>query len=215
MSNERIIREDVKAYLKNKYPTSYIREEFTSNVLTTRNDVFCVSDKHVISVEIKSDKDNLKRLASQVIEYKTYSNLVIVVLDEAHKIKFLRDFSETDLFRGVQVMFYTTKLEAYKRGTSSKYPFLYPLLWSTELKLFTTNLKGRSKIGASEIELREMIENIFTYKEIHDISRHLFVQRIDLTSQILGARFQPFLQDELIEEIIQNKQQHFTNYIEG
>lgn len=217
MSNEKIIRQLCKEFFTKKYPSSIIRDEFTSNKLATRNDLFVIDEESdsIVSVEIKSDGDNLNRLAAQVTEYKTYSNFVYVALDIKHLKKYATQFMDTDLFRGIGLLVYSDEfpgqLTLHKRATRRKFPFLYHLLWSSELKLFTKNLKGRSKVGSNEKDLCEMIECVYTYREIHEISRHLFIER---HKQLIDSyRIEPCLNNELIEETILCKQQQFTNYI--
>ena len=57
MSNEKEIREKVKEYLSTEYKDLTIKEEF-GVFLDSRNDVMGISFNNIVSVEIKSDKDN-------------------------------------------------------------------------------------------------------------------------------------------------------------
>lgn len=218
-SNEKLIRQLCKDFFIKKYPSAIIRDEFTSNKLATRNDLFVIDESEdiICSVEIKSDGDNLNRLAAQITEYKTYSNLVYVALDIKHLKKYSTQFKDTELFVGVGLLVYNSEfpneLTLHKRATKRKFPFLYHLLWSSELKLFTKNLKGRSKIGSNEKDLCRMIECIYTYDEIRIISRHLFIERHKKLEN--SYRIEPDLDNQLIEEMIKYKQQSFTNYIGG
>lgn len=208
-SNEELIRKATKRWLANKFPSATIRDEFTQSHLCIRNDLFAVSSKHSVSVEIKSDKDNFSRLEKQILGYKLFSNIVIVAIDKKHFNSYVKRFMKSELFNGVGLLVYDgydvqEKIAAYH----FEFPMMYDMMWSSELQLFFTGLKLRSKIGKSAKESKEYISKMFTYQEIYDISKYIFVERIAKNDLISS------LPTEWLELIL-TKQEAFTALIKG
>lgn len=213
MSNEKKIRECLREHYSEKFPNAYIRDEFTQQTLYTRNDLFIVDPSVIISIEIKSDADNLKRLEHQVLEYKTYSSYVVIALDIKHQKKFYKEFASNDLFRDVGVLFYENdKLQYARSPYGKKYPMMYPLMWGSELKCFLGKLKGRSKVGSSIDELQNICEQLFTYRELHTISKYMFNKRIRKTGPY-AAKYSPVLDNDELQELILTKQDIFNKII--
>ena len=213
MTNEKEIREAIREYYQDRYPSAVIRDEFTQNHLMTRNDLFVVDDDIIIAIEIKSSGDNLNRLASQIIEYKTYSSKVCIALDIKHKKKFEREFLNTDLMIGCDLFYYSelNGLDRILLARKGKFPMLYNMMWSSELLTFVGKLKGRSKIGKSADALRNYIECIFTYREIYDISKELFIAR---NRDWKNVHHKPKLELGVVD-MINNKQDAFDAYLKG
>lgn len=88
-SNEKAIREIAKQFLA-KHHSKLIIDEFTGGNMKRRPDLTCITDEHIIMVEIKSDKDTFERLEHQILEYKRYSNHVYVFIDICHRDKLLK-----------------------------------------------------------------------------------------------------------------------------
>lgn len=208
-SNEKDIREATREWLQKNYKDVVIRDEFTQNHLVIRNDLFAVCDKHLISVEIKSCSDTLSRLEKQVLGYKEFSNEVIVAIDKKHLKSYRTKFIDAQLFYGVGLLVWEDgKLTLIQRPSTNKIPMLYGMLWSTELSLFFTGLKLRSKIGKSSKESMHYIERIFTYNEIFELSKYIFINRVRSGNLISK------LSDEL-HELILTKQEQFIKLIKG
>lgn len=208
LSNEREIREATRIWITQNYPSTIIRDEFTQNHLPIRNDLFAVCNKYVISIEIKSNKDNFSRLEKQVIGYKGFSNTVIVALDECHLSSYLKRFSNSELFYGVGLLVFNKNgLSQHIRARTNEYPMMYDMLWSSELQLFFSGLKLRSKIKKSSREAKYYINRMFTYQEIYEISKYIFTNRISING------LTSLLSNEL-QEIILTKQEIFTKLIQ-
>lgn len=219
-TNEKEIREATREMFQHRFPTSTIHDEFTQGCLVTRNDLFVVDDNLVCSIEIKSCADNLKKLNYQVMEYKQYSNLVIVILDIKHQKMFEREFIGSDLYNDVEVWYYdetnplvTNPFIKRKKGYKRDMPLLLNMMWSTELKLFLKPLKMKSKVDSSSKALRHCIERIFTYHETHLISKYLFITRQRSAIKQCGFKYTPILDDEFINDLIKSKQNAFLEYL--
>lgn len=108
-SNEKEIREAVKSYLLENYNDLKIKEEF-GVFLDSRNDVMGVSYENIISVEIKSDKDNFLRLEKQLKTYQSFSNIVYVALDITHLKKYEEKFLKNGYqFSSIGILIYDNK----------------------------------------------------------------------------------------------------------
>jgi len=214
-SNEKEIREAAREMFQHRYPTSTIHDEFTQGCLVTRNDLFVVDNNLTCAIEIKSCADNLKKLNYQVMEYKQYSNLVVIILDIKHQKMFEREFIGSDLYNDVEIWYYDDKLINKKRGHKRELPLLLSMMWSSELKLFLKPLKMKSKIDSSSKALLHCIERIFTYHEIHLISKYLFITRQKSDIKQCGFKYNPVLEDQTIIDIILNKQNDFLKYLKG
>jgi len=210
MSNEKTIRLLCKELFLLKYPNATIVDEFTCDSLCTRNDLFIVDDSKdiVLSIEIKSDRDNLKRLYKQVTDYKTYSNIVYAILDIKHLKKYNNSFRELPEFKDVGLIIYDNgNMVLEKSAKVNKFPKLLKLLRTNELNIFSTGLKGRSKIPGNAKYLKKMINNVFG-EDAEIIARSIFMHRI-------GKEYnpKPVIHDDKIKKLILSKQQTFTNYI--
>jgi len=213
MSNEKIIREA----LRKKYSTQgCIIDEFTCDALDTRNDLMLISNDIIISFEIKSDKDTLKRLRKQVLEYQTYSSLVVIAIDKKHLKKLAVDYIDL-IDSNVIVEIYDNsrnELIEYIKGQPKDYPNLLNLLWGTELYLFTKKLKHRSKLSKNTLTLKKFINNVFKEEDIIKISKYLFHKRIIENPDRIKKKYIPDINDNEIQELILENQEKFTKYIE-
>lgn len=81
---EKRIREKAEAYLRKNYPTARIIHELVLATGHIRIDLAAITENKIVVVEIKSERDTLKRLGSQV-EFATYvANEIIVFINEKH-----------------------------------------------------------------------------------------------------------------------------------
>ena len=183
MSNEKRIRELTHIYLKEKYK-GVTKDEF-GTFLNVRADVLSISSKHIISVEVKSDKDNFTRLENQLNGYIGFSSGVYVALDEIHYEKYVKKYLENIAYKyyNVGILVYKNKTDdlEVKRpiGTYSKIAMLYKMLTSNELTEFFYYFKGKSKIPKDANTSTKIIETIFTYEEIYNISKAIFMNRFN------------------------------------
>jgi hypothetical protein len=182
-TNEADIRSAAEAYIIENHPGVTIKHEFTQWSLSVRPDIYAVADDDsaedlLISVEVKSDKDNFDRLFRQLSGYSHFSTTIYVALDEKHLKKYKRDFGTR--FANVGVLVWSDgALREYSKPHSTTRPFLYDLLYTDELYQFFSSLKGRSKIHSKSIPvLQWLIENIYTHREIIEISQALFLNRM-------------------------------------
>ena len=88
-ADEQEIRDAVVAHLRELYPDGRIIHELNCGHGRNRIDVANVTPTQIVSVEIKSKKDTLKRLADQVAKFRECSHYVIVAAHE----KFFEDFT--------------------------------------------------------------------------------------------------------------------------
>lgn len=181
MSNEKRIRELSKLYLHNAYNDITVKDEF-GTFLNARTDLIGLNEKHIITVEIKSDCDTFARLENQLDTYKTISTGVYVALDKSHYKKFKEKFlKDIDKYAHVGILIYdgNTDILELKRPIKHyyEYPFLYKMLTSNELTQFFMYFKRKSLIPKDEKTSSIIIENIFTYREIFNISKEIFLNR--------------------------------------
>lgn len=87
-SDEREIRDAVAAWLRAEFRDGRVIHELNCGHGKNRIDVACVTMSKIISVEIKSKKDSLKRLPAQINAFRECSHTVIAVCDE----KFFEEF---------------------------------------------------------------------------------------------------------------------------
>lgn len=175
MSNEKEIREQVKTLLSELYQGSVIAEEF-GVFLDSRNDVMAIDDENIVSVEIKSDKDTFVRLEKQLNTYNIFSTSIYVALDISHYEKYKTTMQ--DEYSHVGVMVYKDKkLHVKRKAKKVKIPLLYDLLKSNELPMFFTHFKKQSLIPKNREVSNHLIKNIFTSREIYDISKAIFIGR--------------------------------------
>ncbi len=178
MSNEKEIREKVKEYLLTEYRDLTIKEEF-GVFLDSRNDVMGVSFNNIVSVEIKSDKDNFSRLEKQLKTYMGFSTITYVALDISHLKKYEDKFLKNSYqFSSIGILIYENKeLKLYKKPYRFNFGMYYELLTSQEKTLFLNCFKGKSLIPKDRKTTEFLIEDIFTYREIKEISKHIFISR--------------------------------------
>lgn len=207
-SNEKEIREAAKSYLLENYNDLKIKEEF-GVFLDSRNDVMGVSYENIISVEIKSDKDNFSRLEKQLKTYKGFSTITYVALDISHLKKYEDKFLKNSYqFSSVGILIYENKeLKLYKKPYRFNFGMYYELLTSQEKTLFLNCFKGKSLIPKDRKTTEFLIEDIFTYREIYEISKHIFITRfrdevqdfpktIFKDFELTHKRFQEWLNEE-------------------
>lgn len=178
MSNEKEIREAVKEYLDKNYEDVFIKEEF-GLFLDSRNDVMGIlcnpfKQQEIISIEIKSDKDNFSRLEKQLNTYLTYSTLVYVALDISHLKKYQKNYSTK--FPNIGILYFeNNKLKLLKNPIRKEFRNLYFLLTAHELTIFFIYFKGKTLIPKDYKTSQFLIKNIFTEDEIFEISKSIFL----------------------------------------
>jgi len=218
-SNEKEIREYIREGYAAQYPNACIRDEFTTEGLEHRNDLFLVDENIIISIEIKSDKDNLRKLRSQCLEYLTYSSIVVIVLDQKHLKKFNKDFQDLkDHPNMITLIYHKDEYSSWTKAINNcqvkDFPDIFNLLWSSELLLFRSKLKNKSKIKNNSIASTKMINNTFSPEDKDLITKHLFIKRMreDTHRKI---KYNPTLIDSVILDLIQENQDNYNNYLKG
>ncbi|WP_299378019.1 hypothetical protein [uncultured Kiloniella sp.] len=88
-SHEKEIRDAVVIKLRELFPSARIIHELNTGHGSNRVDLAAVTTSQIITAEIKSEKDTLKRLPRQVKQFKSCSHVTIVA---AHA-KFFETFS--------------------------------------------------------------------------------------------------------------------------
>jgi hypothetical protein len=219
MTNEKDIREALRKLYLEKYPDSFIRDEYTHVTLSTRNDLFLVDNSCIISFEIKSNGDNLKKLRAQHTDYQTYSSEVVIAIDVKHFKKLCRDF--LDLVENINTTVYVYNnniLEEYCIGQQKPFPNVFDLLWSSELLLFRQGIKRQSSkhfksiYGKSHRDSKAIIKKLFTELEIFDISKYLFTKRIKENWPTDYFGYKVSNDDDTIIQLIEEKQVPFDNW---
>ena len=82
MLYDKDIREPLFMYLEEKYAKCRIFEE--KRMGRSRADVFLITDKNFVGIEIKSDADTYARLKNQVNDYDKYCDYNYVVVGSTH-----------------------------------------------------------------------------------------------------------------------------------
>lgn len=218
MTNESEIREALRQKYQEKYPNALIRDEYTHGTLNTRNDLFLVDEKLIISFEIKSNGDTLKRLSIQHEEYKTYSSEVVIAIDKKHLRKFEKDYDHLIDGSTTIYIFDNNQLIEHIKGFPKKFPNVFNLLWSSELLLFRTGLKGlganhlKKILGKSFYHSKKFINIFFNEDEIFRISKYLFTKRIKENWPTDYRRYNVSIDCDLIKNIIKSKQSKFESW---
>ncbi len=215
LSNEKEIRKKLIQKYSKLFHRGFIREEFTGPGLSTRNDLFLVHEEIIISFEIKSNRDVLKRLRSQALEYLTYSSMVILALDIKHLKNLEKKFQDLINHPNIKILIFEDgECYTYSDGESKDYPTLLNLLWSSELALFKALFKQRSKVGSSSYDLLKMINEVYNEQQIHDISKSIFLDRVRNSRGSMN--YKPVLLEEtnnLMNNNLLELQKKFYNYI--
>lgn len=220
MSNESIIRQKIIDKYNIEFPQCSIKEEFTTACLNTRNDVMVI-DEYIISIEIKSDRDVLKRLVSQVTEYATYSSLVVIALDTKHIKSFYKNYSHllTSVDSSVTLIeFKDDNLIELVKGNPIPQPSVLNLLWSDELYLLRPKLPRKKKGSqrnniykdSSKYASIKILKDIYTESELKQLAYSMFANRF----KIINKQFEYC--PELIEEssiLVENKLESYINYL--
>jgi hypothetical protein len=208
VSNEKIIREHSRKYLLDNYG-GVVKDEF-GTFLNVRTDLLNISDEHIISLEVKSDKDTFARLENQLDGYMSYSTGVYVALDEIHYDKYVKKFLENSVYKyyHVGILVYSSKSDTLelKREINhyQEITMLYDLITSQELTEFFRFFKGKSKIPKDERTSKKLINTIFTYEEIYNISKEIFMNRF--------KGFQGFSKEIIVD--FEHKQLLFDNWMD-
>lgn len=198
MSNEKIIRQIVKDKFNSQFPESYTFDEFAGGTLTTRPDLATFLPDSIIFTEIKSDKDSLVRLDSQIRNYKAHANHVYVILDQVHHKKWVQINKNMGYEAYCNTYFYKDGKFYYPSYDGSPIDrevkdFVYhhyrntPIsileyLWKSELHNFFHFIKGRSKI----IDETAVVKSIYIHNEIIDMCHEIIYDRVK-TSAELGS----------------------------
>lgn len=183
-SNEKEIRELVKSMISKQFTDSFTFDEFSGGGLITRPDLATFLPNAIFFSEIKSNRDTLDRLDSQISDYSLYADVVYIILDEIHHKKWLSKF-KNKISKGYTYFYkdgnlylpndiLDTKVQEFKY-----YPYprnktnILSFLWKNERYSFTGFLKGRTKILSEVL----VIEYLYTPKEISDISHYILYDR--------------------------------------
>lgn len=204
MSNELEIRKACKSFFEEEYNVE-LQDEFGQQVIPVRPDLFGAYKKTLFAIEIKSDKDSFARIERQLLGYQHFSNSIWIALDDSHVDRFIKKYGDNSRFGSVGILsFKKNKIKVVREAYVFRLPLLYPYLWNEELVKFFSVFKGRSKIEKNFDFMRDLIEQIFTYREIETLSRKIFLSRIK------GKEIKDLFKDINIEE----KQILFSKMIE-
>ncbi|MDD3775890.1 MAG: sce7726 family protein [Sulfurovaceae bacterium] len=194
MSNEIEIRSSIKNILKDNFD-GIIIDEF--GLPRTRPDVVLLSEKYFIAIEIKSDKDTLNRLDSQIRDYTIYFDSVIVIVDIIHKNKIidkhgLHDSSFYYYENGDIYNMNGYKLKEMISPNNSRYlvqkklsPELHKILWAEERRQLLKPIGGCPNTR----EFNALLYCFTTY-ELDRYSRELILSRWEYLSH-QEKRFNP------------------------
>jgi hypothetical protein len=202
-SNEKEIRAHLKAVISKKHSEFIIIDEFTGGTMKTRCDLMCISQTTIGMIEIKSDRDTLDRLESQVSNYLEYSHCVLVVMDVCHRKKFLELREKQTALQNWYVVYAFYENNALIGGISQflhhqrfkpiEHSKLYQLLWGDEVKSLVEFLKGRSKLSVSNSPTYlEAIETIYTIKELKILMHEILFTRVKFISERLAESKQRY-----------------------
>lgn len=175
MSNEKIIRELVREWLFNTYVDSVVKDEF-GVFLDVRNDLMCVSSSEIVSIEIKSDRDNFSRLEKQLLGYDSFSSSIYVALDIKHYEKYIKLYQSKFSHVGI-IVFDGKEIKVKSEAKKKKLPNLLFLLTSNEITFFLKYFHGRSKLPKNYNSISVLVNDIFSDEEIYNISKEIFFKR--------------------------------------
>lgn len=203
MSNEKLIREYCIEFLKQEYEEHDVQiyEEFGTLMTSSRADVVAITHADVVSVEIKSDKDTFARLEKQLRDYCFYSTKVYVALDEKHAEKFIKE----DKFYRIGILVFKDDALELKRKPQENNPDYFKVIFSDGLKAFLQHFKNKTKMAYYYSATYKVVTDIFTYREIFEISKKLFIQR---------ARGYDLYFDKALISDFNSKQERFNRWIE-
>lgn len=157
--------------------TGSIITEYAHSDLSSRADFAVFQDGEIYVYELKSDADSLSRLKQQVKDYKTYADVITVVLNEKH----LNAFNKL----GLDVNLIIERNNRYeivdisKRNSPDK---RFNLLWYKERENLFKGLSGNSKysltqktqrLRKSDLDLNRLTALVLEdrYKNVSDICR--------------------------------------------
>ena len=188
MSNEKLIREAAKEFLQERHGKDgcIIVDEFSGAGMHTRPDLMLINEEHIIMVEIKSDKDSLTRLETQIKDYNRFSSGVYVFLDIKHKTEFEKKFKNF-YWRCVVVYYDAGSLSGHYGEYISSLSIqklqldIFYLLWADERRHLLRPFKGFSKI--CNCKDYEALFAIYTPKELIEYAHITLYERWKHISQ--------------------------------
>lgn len=83
-TTDKVVRPPLRKYLSDYYTSSYLYEEVAIHGGKTIIDMMVVSQGEIIGFEIKSGRDNLRRLERQVASYDRVFTRNYIVVDDNH-----------------------------------------------------------------------------------------------------------------------------------
>lgn len=188
---ENEIRKELIRRLKKKFPKNYIctervfrkcKKAFNSEYakIDARIDIFMINGSRFIGYEIKSGKDNPKRLIKQIPRFRKYFNKLIIVTEPKHsKVveEVCPDFCGImEVFKfGEQWEVITTKKAKIIREQNKK--DLVRLLWKSEM-LDILKSQGAYTTRLNKNKLSHMLLDKYSLKEIKIIIREAFKLRL-------------------------------------
>ena len=208
-TSEKAIRDAVVEYLKKNHNIVYLQSEYTHSNLNVRTDLFATtSDRKIISVEVKSDRDTLARLEKQLRAYLTFSHIVYIATDIKHFEKVERMVRDR---KGLSVV----GMLVYENGELTEQSGYYAgmeidatnILWKQEFQRMLSPFSFKGRKSCSSPYLEKLAKNIFTVTEYQKICEHLFVDRY-LGQDTDGATLRSLYRDHeykqsLIERIVE------------
>ena len=151
-------------------------KEFTGGMYCGRIDMLFVNEDDVLTaVEIKSDRDNLNRLARQLIESKLIFDFSYAAIDIRHYDAFVKKYAGL----GTGLIVYDGKnaeivsKPAYRNERSCYFDFL----WKRELiSLARPFVKNPEKLRVAE--LCDIIKKNMTFDSLCSEARRIFAERL-------------------------------------
>ena len=154
------------------------KKEFThSTALIGRIDILLLTKENkLVSVEIKSKKDNLNRLFRQLYEATKFFDRSYVALDEKHYKRYIKEFSKTFPRVGI-LLFKDGKIVEKQSAWDNEKPNLYPLLWASEVKDMAIAYGAKRKEIQREDQAREYLEERVACAKIRRKAKEIFIKR--------------------------------------
>lgn len=154
---EERIRVKVEAALRVALPTARIIHELVLAQGQERIDVAAVTETRLVVVEIKSERDVLKRLERQVMQAKRVADLVVAVVADKHfeKAKEIAGYFLTIVEADVADLVGGYRMRHLLEATCNS-PARLDMLWASELRI----VAGTEKKATRSFSIRKASDNL-------------------------------------------------------
>jgi hypothetical protein len=184
---EKEIKKEVVKRLLKKFPNGYVIPERSfsnkNGTIKSRIDVFMINSNKFIGYEIKSIKDDPKRLTSQIERYKNYFDKLIIITEPKHSTIVRSIISD---FCGLIEVFKVGDLWEFvtvKKALENKFiniELLSNLLWKKEIiSILKTNNKFFS-LDLSKRALKSILMKEYKEEQIKEFIKSKLVLRASL-----------------------------------